>query len=29
MAPMTQELTTEYGVFNAVVDQLVEQAEPI
>jgi len=26
MAPMTQELTTEYGVFNSVVDQLAEQA---
>jgi N-methylhydantoinase A/acetophenone carboxylase len=26
MAPMTQELTAEYAVFNAVVDQLVEQA---
>jgi N-methylhydantoinase A/acetophenone carboxylase len=26
MAPMTQELTTEYEVFNGVVDQLVEQA---
>jgi N-methylhydantoinase A/acetophenone carboxylase len=26
MAPMTQELTTEYDVFNGVVDQLVEQA---
>lgn len=26
MAPITQELTTEYGTFNAVVDQLVEQA---
>ena len=26
MAPMTQALTTEYGVFNSVVDQLAEQA---
>ena len=26
MAPMTQELTTEYEVFNGVVDQLMEQA---
>jgi N-methylhydantoinase A/oxoprolinase/acetone carboxylase beta subunit len=26
MAPMTQELTTEYATFNGVVDQLIEQA---
>ena len=26
MAPMTQELTTEYEVFNGVVDQLMKQA---
>lgn len=27
MAPMTQEMTTDYDVFNTVVDQLIEQAE--